>query len=54
MPDMKKPWSRDQGFFVSAVWAGICGGLEIDPPHPSPLPQGVEGEREQIYMLFKI
>jgi hypothetical protein len=35
------------------VWAGICGGLEIDPPHPSPLPQGVEGEREPIFVLFQ-
>ncbi|KHA71632.1 hypothetical protein NZ35_19965 [Pseudomonas chlororaphis] len=24
------------------------------PPHPSPLPQGGEGEREQIFMIFKI
>ena len=23
------------------------------PPHPNPLPQGGEGEREQIFMLFK-
>ncbi|ETF10376.1 hypothetical protein PMO01_00580 [Pseudomonas moraviensis R28-S] len=23
------------------------------PPHPSPLPQGGEGERELIFMLFK-
>jgi hypothetical protein len=24
------------------------------PPHPNPLPQGGEGEREQIFMIFKI
>jgi hypothetical protein len=24
------------------------------PPHPSPLPQGGEGEREPIFGLFKI
>jgi hypothetical protein len=23
------------------------------PPHPSPLPQGGEGEREPIFVLFK-
>ncbi|RON98487.1 hypothetical protein BK674_21490 [Pseudomonas moraviensis] len=23
------------------------------PPHPNPLPQGGEGEREPIFMLFK-
>ena len=27
---------------------------DIHPPHPSPLPQGGEGEREQIFMQFKI
>jgi hypothetical protein len=30
------------GFFV---------GLEIVPPHPSPLPQGGEGEREPICVV---
>ena len=27
---------------------------EIEPPHPSPLPQGGEGEREPIFKRFKI
>ena len=26
---------------------------DIYPPHPSPLPQGGEGEREPIFVLFK-
>ncbi|MGP6428370.1 hypothetical protein [Pseudomonas paraglycinae] len=26
---------------------------EIEPPHPSPLPQGGEGERGQIFKPFK-
>jgi hypothetical protein len=31
-----------------------CGGVaDIDPPHPSPLPQGGEGEREPISVPFK-
>ncbi|ETF07831.1 hypothetical protein PMO01_17030 [Pseudomonas moraviensis R28-S] len=32
----------------------MFGVARIDPPHPSPLPQGGEGEREPIFKLFKI
>ncbi len=39
------------GFIVSGF--EICGVLSIYPPHPSPLPQGGEGEREQIGGLSK-
>jgi len=37
-------WVSDLGFVV--FWRSF-------PPHPSPLPQGGEGEREPIAVLFK-
>jgi len=40
------------GLFVSGF--EICGVLSIYPPHPSPLPQGGEGEREQIGGFSKL
>jgi hypothetical protein len=37
-------WGFDLGFVL--FWRSF-------PPHPSPLPQGGEGEREPIAVLFK-
>ncbi len=38
--DMTRPHLLNAAFFL--LW--ICGVADIDPPHPSPLPQGGEGE----------
>jgi hypothetical protein len=38
---------------VISVFAGDRNSLLALPPHPSPLPQGGEGEREPICMLFR-
>ncbi|TMU81697.1 hypothetical protein FGA82_05820 [Pseudomonas fluorescens] len=55
IPRLGGAYTRRQSF------VGRMGGRISDsgfalqelPPHPSPLPQGGEGERELIFMLFK-
>jgi hypothetical protein len=45
-PEMQKADVKASAFSCSGF--GIFGGFEIEPPHPSPLPQGGEGKGSQI------